>query len=113
MFLHKNYDIKDTDRFAPGAYPEIVNELSLIRKGVMQMPPYHKQDIIISYFKMHSLKNSWIQRNPLLTGLIVSGVFQSGHIEALFDSCRRSKIFTDDLEQYITQTILGFNKAAS
>lgn len=113
MFLHKKYDIKDTDRFAPGIYPEIVNELSLIRKGIMQMPPYHKQDIIISYFKTHSLKNSWILRNPLLTGLIVSGFFQSRHIEALFESCRRSKLFTDDFEQYITQAILGFSKAAS
>jgi hypothetical protein len=101
------YDIQDTDKFHPGDYPHVVIELAKLNKGTLNVPVTHKADIIISYLKDHSLKNEWIKANPALSSLVTSNFFPTGHIESLFGSARRHKLFLFDFEVYIKKQFLN------
>lgn len=89
------------DVFSAEKLPEMVKELSTIKTGIVNMPPYFKPEIIISYLKNHCIKNDWIQANPELVRLLLSGCFVTRHIEAQFEFCRIKSTYWKDFEFYI------------
>jgi hypothetical protein len=98
MFL---YDINDTDKFDCLDYPVVMNELTTIKDRISYLPNFNKGDIIISYFKDHTIKTDFVNANPKLIKLITSGSFQAAHIELLFESCRKKPRFLKSFEDYI------------
>jgi hypothetical protein len=101
MVAYRKYNIQDTDRFVADYYPEMVNELAVMRSYMSPIFCNNKGEIVVSYLKDHCLRNSWIKGNPELIKLITSGFLLVSHTESLFESCRRNKPFSDDFEDYI------------
>ena len=105
MFQYKKYRIKDTDSFLPGDFPKVIDELTDLNKGIAGIPVTYKEEILISFFKKHSLHNNWLIANPELASLINSGSLSTGHLESLFDSCQMNKQFEEEYENYIRENI--------
>src|SRR5206468_10788901 len=105
MKQHKEYSIKDTDQFNAKDYSMIADEVAFIVKQTAGMLPAYKEDIIISYFKDHSLKNTWIAANPLLAILVTSNVLPAANIEALFDASRTNPVFRKQFETFLIEML--------
>ncbi len=104
---HDNKLIGPTERFIPGNYTAVVEEISLINEKTDSIPIHFKQEIIISFMKDHSLRNKWIDANPELIKLVTSQSLFTGAIESLFDSCRNNPVFRQDLEAYLKNKLTG------
>ncbi len=96
MLTYNSEDIFNAEKM-----PEMAKELSVIKTGIIKMPPYFKPEIIISYFKNHCIKNDWIKANPELVKLLLSGCFVTRHIEAQFEFCRMKPTYRENFETYI------------
>lgn len=105
MKQYAKYLILATDQFNPEQFPAITEELRAINERIDQILSPFKADIIVSFLKNHSLNNIWISTCPELTGLVTSGIFTTGSIEALFESCRSNPGFQSALEQYIRSQV--------
>ena len=46
MFSQPVYAIQDADRFTPGNFPEVVNELAVMNQGMAHTPIYFKENIL-------------------------------------------------------------------
>ena len=91
-----------TDIFNHNSLPAMVNELSILDKGVAHLPVYFKAEIIISYLKSHSIQNDWIAANPALVKVLLSHSFITKNIESEFELCRALLLYRHDYEKYIT-----------
>jgi hypothetical protein len=105
MFHYRQYNIKNTDRFHPDDFPKVESELSDINTGIAGLPGMHKEDIILSYLKDHSLKNAWVSANPALTELFTSGRLVTTNLKSLFESCRINDRFSEELEEHIRKNL--------
>ena len=94
------------DIFSPDRSPEMREELLVLNRRITNMPIYFKAEIIISYFKNHSIKTEWVRANPELVRCLLSGSFNTGHIESLFDFCRLKPKYRHSYEGYIKKTLL-------
>jgi hypothetical protein len=103
--------LKSEDVFYETESPEMMKELSALGKLTANTPVYFKAEIIISFLKNHSLKNKWIEANPALAELMISGSSATGHIESLFESSRNKKNFLFAYENYIKAQLLNSAKA--
>jgi hypothetical protein len=97
--------IEEGDEFNELKYPKVVDELNVILDGVFNIPLYFKENILISFFKNHSLQKDWIVANEELAAVIISGLFPSGHIETLFQSGFGNKMFLQSFEAYIKRQV--------
>lgn len=97
---HDFYD-KGENNFDPYDYPQVEEELTLIRRETGHLPSANKAQIIISYYKDHSLKGEWVKDSPELVRMITSRHFRPRHLEALFDSSRSNSAFLGGLERHI------------
>jgi hypothetical protein len=96
------YSITDADQFDARYYSTVTDEVAFIIKQTAGMIPAYKADIIISYLKDHSLKNTWITANPLFANLVTSNVLPTSNIEALFDASRTNPFFRAQFEAFLT-----------
>ena len=96
MLKHNSEEIFNAERF-----PEMKGELSSLIQKTENTPRYFKAEIIISYFKSHSIKSEWIRVNPELVTFLLSGNFITRHIESLFDWCRSKPVYLLAYENYI------------
>ena len=103
--------LKSEEVFYENESPEMMKELSALGKLAAHTPVYFKAEIIISFLKNHSLKNNWIEANPVLAELMISGSSSTKHIESLFESSRGKKDFLLAYESYITVQLLKSEKA--
>jgi hypothetical protein len=94
------YDIKATDTFAPGLYPEVIAELSVIRSRMAEMKSAVKSEMVISFYKDHCLQNTWIAENKAITKLLISN--KAPDLESLFTNARGKTQFLSGLEAFIT-----------
>lgn len=101
MLTHNSEDI-----FSAEKTPEMVKELSVLKKETAHTPIYFKAEIIISYLKSHSLKSDWIEANPKLAKLMISNSFVTTHLESLFAYCRNNQLFQRSYETYLRTKIL-------
>lgn len=99
----QNGSIGDLEVFNPENYPDVITELKAMLTVIDRIPLYYKREIIISYLKDHSIKTNWMEANPELATLMVSGSLKTSSIEALFESCRWNKSFRSNFETYIKQ----------
>jgi hypothetical protein len=104
MLFNKN-TISSSDKFIPDNYPQVISELKIMNEQIRHVPIYYKENIVISYFKDHSINRVWANSNEQLTMMVTSGIISSLHIESLFESCRQNKIFLHDLEAYIKKEL--------
>lgn len=104
-----NYMLKQSneDSFNPEKSLKMKEELMAIKDKLIKIPVYFKSEIVISYFKNHSIKNEWIMANPELVSLLLSGSCTSGNIESLFDFCRLRPEYVRNFESYIRTTLLS------
>jgi hypothetical protein len=79
--------------------------LADINNGTAGVSGMYKGEIIISFLKDHSVKNDWVNANPVFAGLITSRHFDTVHLESLFESCRINSEFTTKLEEFIRKNI--------
>ena len=107
MKQHQVYSIGDTDQFNAKDYSTLTDEVAFIVKQTAGMLPAYKEDIIVSYFKDHSLRNTWIIANPLLAKLVTSNTLPSSNIEALFDASRTNPVFRNQLEAFLKEMLLA------
>jgi hypothetical protein len=105
MIKYNHYNIKESDNFNEFDFPNVTNELELLKEGLSHLPGTHKGDIVISYLKDHAVSDLWTNDNPQVTQLISSGSFVISNLEWLFESCRTHKRFSDEFEEYIKKTI--------
>ncbi len=103
--------LKSEDVFYENESPEMMKELSALGKLTAHTPVYFKAEIIISFLKNHSLKNKWIEANPILAELMISGTYATAHIESLFESCRWRKDYLLAYENYIKAELFNPKKA--
>ena len=103
--MNDNYTKNRSIGFNSIDYPQMVDELSKLSKGIRFMPGYGKVEATISFLKDHSIKSEWVKSNPTLVDLIRSNSFQLLHIESLFDLCRDNPLFLRDYEKYINQEL--------
>lgn len=94
-------NVRDMDNFIAADYPVLSAEVKQVTKDVIHTPMYYKSDIIISFLRDHSLKNEWIEANPVLAKLVTSGSLVTSHIEQLFEACRRNISFRTQFERYL------------
>jgi hypothetical protein len=102
---------KSEDVFYENESPEMIKELLALGVLTAHTPVYFKAEIIISFLKNHSLKNKWIEANPVLAELMISGSSVTTHLESLFESARGKKDFLLAYESYIKTQILNSEKA--
>ena len=102
---------KSEDIFYENESPEMMKELSTLGKLAAHTPVYFKAEIIISFLKNHSLKNKWIEANPVLAELMISGSSITTHIESLFEFARNKKDFSLAYESYIKAQLLDSENA--
>ena len=105
MFEYRKYNIRNTDQFRPDDFPKVLNELSDISNGIAGLSGLHKEDIVVSFLKDHSLKNEWLTANPAVAGLISSKHFETTHLESLFDCCRVNTRFAEELEDFVRKNV--------
>ncbi len=105
MEQHQVYSIENSDQFNAKDYLMVKDEVAFILKQTEGMLPAYKEDIIVSYFKDHSLKNTWITANPLLTKLVISNVLPASNIEALFEASRTNPVFRNQLEAFLKEML--------
>lgn len=102
----QNYgNIGETSRFNPKDYPNVVAELEKVVKDLHPVSVYYKKDIFLSYVKDHSIRTEWIEANPTLVKTMTSGVLQTTHIEKLFEACRWNKVFHQELERFVKESL--------
>lgn len=89
------------DVFSADRYPEMTNELKLLKTAAVQMPVYFKGEIIISYLKAHSVKSEWIKANPEMVAFVRDYSAKTAHIESLFEFYRMKLSALDSYEKYI------------
>ncbi|HEX6849022.1 MAG TPA: hypothetical protein VF144_18690, partial [Chitinophagaceae bacterium] len=82
-----------------------IKELDALSQFIAGLPVAYKKEIILSYLKKQSFENDWIAGNPDLTMLVSSGVFNTDHLESLFDSCQQNNQFRQEYEDYICAAI--------
>jgi hypothetical protein len=99
--MYKKYLIAKTDSFHATQFPNMVNELNVLKKNIVSLQIAYKEEILISYFKKRSLEPDWIMANPDLSSLISSGVFKTVHLEALFECSEGNKEFQKQYETYL------------
>lgn len=115
MKHYNKYIILPADVFDPANFSFVKDEIRSINEKTENVSSVFKSDIIISFLKDHSLKNHWIDQNPQLTEMMMSGILLAGGTEALFASCIDNPVFRQDLENYINELIpfeeeAGINK---
>jgi hypothetical protein len=93
--------INDTDVFDERDFPEITFELLSLKQKVSGLEGQHKEEIIISYLKDHSIKTTWVETYPKLTAIMISSTLPVLHLEHLFESCRKNTAFLAAFENYI------------
>ena len=107
MFPYKKYLIRESDSFDPFQFPNVVNELKIVKKNLTSSGIAYKEDILISYFKKRSLKAGWMMANSDLSSLISSGVFTTDHLESLFECSEGNNEFQNQYEEYLRKTLAG------
>lgn len=98
--------LNSEDVFSAEKSPEMVQELNTLKEKSAHTPIYFKTEIIISYLKNHSIKNNWIDANPVLAKLMISNACITKNIESLFEFCRYNQSYMRDYETYIRTTVL-------
>jgi hypothetical protein len=106
MFLHKEYNVADVDEFDAHNYPEVINELVAMKTALVGLSAYYRDDIIISFFKDHSIKRTWKNENPQVFTKVSQGMLKAPCLELLFDACRTNKDFLRAYERYIKQALI-------
>jgi hypothetical protein len=104
MFL-KVYAVAATDKFNAHDYPEIINELIGIKTELKNLPYYGSVEMVISFFKDHSIQRALANENPEVFNLVSRGMLSAHHIETLFASCRSNSTFLSDYENFIAEAI--------
>jgi hypothetical protein len=105
MFQYKKYLIRKSDSFDPFQFPNVVNELKMVKKNLASSGIAYKEDLLISYFKKRSLERDWIMANSDLSSLISSSVFATDHLEALFECSEGNNEFQNQYEKYLRKTL--------
>lgn len=105
MYPYKKYLISKSDSFEPFQFPNVVNELQMVKKNLTTSGIAYKEDILISYLKKRSIEADWIMANPDLTSLITSGVFTTDHLKALFECSEGNKEFQRQYETYLRKSL--------
>jgi hypothetical protein len=95
------YNVLKGDNFSAKSFPEVIKELNAINLSLECHDSDHKSQIVISFFKDHSVQMNLIPGNRQMIKTITSSFRSTSHIESLFDSCRQNKSFLDDFERYI------------
>ena len=103
--MYIKYDIQATDTFDEARYSDVASELASLASRTSDMESRNKSAIIISYLKDHSIRVDWLKNDNQLTRAITSRLFDTSHMEALFEGCRNHKAFLHDFEDYITTQI--------
>ncbi len=107
MFQYKKYLISKTDNFEPTNFPNVVNELNILKKNLTTTELAFKEEILLSYLRKQSLDSEWIMANPELSTLVTSGVFATTHLEALFECSENNKEFQKQYERYLRKNFTG------
>ena len=105
MFQYKKYLIGKSDRFDPFQFPNVVNELKIVKKNLTSSGIAYKEDILISYFKKRSLEADWNVANSDLSSLISNCAFTTNHLEALFECSEGNIEFQNQYEKYLRKTL--------
>ena len=102
MMVFNSEDIFSADR-----YPEMANELKILKDAAAQMPVYFKGEIVISYLKKHSIKSEWIRANPEMVAFVRDYSAKTTHIESLFEFYRSRQAPLKNYERYIHAIFLA------
>ena len=105
MFQYKKYLIGRSDSFDPFQFPNVVNELKIVKKNLASSGIAYKEDRLISYFKKRSLEADWIMANSDLSSLISSGIFTTEHLESLFECSEGNNEFQNQYEKYLRKSL--------
>jgi hypothetical protein len=101
MKRYNKFLVRSTDQFDPVNFSSVTDEIQLISEEIVNLPPFFKVEILLSFLKDHSIDENLTKANPELTGLVTSGSLFKGSIESLFESCRSNPAFREDLETYL------------
>jgi len=105
MFQYKKYLIGRSDSFDPFQFPNVVNELKMVKKNLASSGIAYKEDRLISYFKKKSLEADWIVANSDLGNFISNGTFTTDHLKALFECSEGNVDFQKQYEKYLRKTL--------
>ena len=101
MFQYKKYLISKTDNFEPTQFPNVVNELNLLKKNLSSPEIANKADILISHFKKSTTETNLSESNADISSLFSSGDFTTTHLKALFECSEGNKLFQKQYEVYL------------
>ena len=105
MFQYKKYLIGRSDSFDPFQFPNVVNELKMVKKNLTYSGIAYKEDMLISYLKKSSLDADRIPANSDLSSLISNSVFTTDHLKALFECSEGNIEFQKQYEKYLRKTL--------
>jgi hypothetical protein len=103
--FNNQYGIIETVHFIPADFPLVISEIDFLRLSLKDITCNNKPDIVISYLKDHSIKAIWANANPMVTRLLTLATLETGHIEALFESCRQNNNFLNEFEEYFKEQL--------
>lgn len=94
----------EMELFDPSNYPELQAEVAGIIRSIANTSSNFRSEIIISYLKDHSIKAEWLESNPAISSMVISGTLKGANTEKLFMACQWNKRFRKDLELYLKES---------
>ena len=97
----KKYIIHSSDHFNPALFPQITDDIVVVRETIKKMPGAFHAEMLLSFAKNHCIKTDWVNSNPEFAALITSKALPINNFEMLFDCSNDNRIFQDEFEQYV------------
>lgn len=93
--------VEPRESFLSDDYPQLTEDLEIIRKILLNVSRVSLSEIIISFSRDHSIDLKLTKENPELINMIVNYELPISFIEQLFSVNRENKRFIKDLESFI------------
>lgn len=92
--------IKATDTFTPSRFPEIDQEIHLVKAEIKGLTNANQCELAISFFRDHRVRVDLVQSEAMLVRILLS-MTTCRHIEALFQASSQNNGFRSDFEDYL------------
>jgi hypothetical protein len=104
--VHKIYIVDSDAKFDIVDYPEIADELTIIKKQLVNdLPSMPYTEMIISYLTTHSVKKEYVLAKSLFMDKLIAFSRNTVHIEALFAACKMNKVFLNAFETHLRNVL--------
>lgn len=89
------------ESFSPGRFPDLDEDIELIREKLKGLKNDYLAEIVISFARDHSIKGVWARENAEVVNMVANKKIPIGIIEQLFERSKDNFVFREGLESYL------------